>query len=511
MQHTRIIFRLARNNASITAAAVLARKKCAINIPITEICRRNVKRLGSYRYLLSVSKETLGGIYMKKALSLVLISAIIALGLQTSVLAAASTAPANVIVYTSSQVGFSLTLPASWAGQYSVVPSAASVLFLHKESAEQTGGAGGVLFSIIRYDGKLAPGDVVGAGERYLVAQTDAYSYVLADPSDVEYTDASKAGYQALAADIDGIGKTVTAVPVADMTDPTYSAVTKFDENGLTDNHIYTFVNGSVDAAPRDCLLMLNGEFLDASVIVRDGRALVPVSVIRQACGANVLWGYQAGNGGIFPYGSGGGSSNMPLVIEISNADQSVNIKLTVGQTRADVSGKTGTLDTAPVIENNTAYVPLRFVCDSFGKAVGYLPAGRGDGCQNPVKGLAFNPIVWVDDSEKTNDGKPTDATLSWLKAQMDMALTSLKNNLDTLHLNTDLNNPSFSQIANDINNTYYMGNVGRYALYQGPYITLVDVNSKTIYFYTIAHDTGSIWKADMSDPETFILHYFAE
>ncbi|WP_326975107.1 copper amine oxidase N-terminal domain-containing protein [Caproicibacter sp. BJN0012] len=445
---------------------------------------------------------------MKKALSLLLILATTILGPQTMVSAAASPESADEIGYTNSEVRFSLTLPASWAGQYRIISSAASVSFLHRES-EEDGSKTGVLFSIIRYDGKSAAKDVVGAGKRYLAAQTNEYSYVLAYPSGVEYTDTSKAGYQKLAADIDKIGKTV--FPIINTTDPTYKAFSKFDENGLTDNHIYTFADGSVDAAPGDYLLMLNGEFSDAHVIMKNDRALVPVSVIRQTCGADVLWGYQAGNGDIISYGSNNGSSNLPPIIKIHNKDGSMDIKMTVGQTSADVNGKTEALDTPPVIANNTAYVPLRFVCDCFGKVIGSLPAGQDAGDPKSAKSLAFNPIVWVDDSEKTNAAKPTDATLTWLKAQMNQALTSLKKYRGAILEDTGPNDPAFSQIADDINNTYYVGNVGRYALYQGPYPTLVDVNSKTIYFYTVGSGSGwRIWQANMNDPETFMLYYFA-
>lgn len=238
-------------------------------------------------------------------------------------------------------------------------------------------------------------------------------------------------------------------------------------------------------------MLMLNGAFSDADVIVKNGRALVPVSVIQQACGADVLWGHQAGN-----------------IIKIHNANGSIDIKMTVGQTKADVNGKAEALDTPPIMENNTAYVPLRFVCDCFGKVTGYLPAGRDVGDPKSAKSLAFHPVVWVDGYA----AKPTDATLTWLKAQMNQALTSLKSHRSTVLKDTDPNDPAFSQIANDINHTYYVGNVGRYALYQGPYPTLVDVNSKTIYFRTVSSGAGwSIWKADMSDPETFMCWYFAE
>ena len=444
---------------------------------------------------------------MKKALSLLLIFAAIILGPQTIASAAASSTAANGIVYTSSQVGFSLTLPASWKGQYSVIPSDTCVSFLHKESAEQSGRENGELFSIIRYDGKLAAKDVVGAGERYLVAQTDKYSYVLAYPSGVEYSDASMAGYHKLEADIDKIGKTVKTVPLTDRADPTYSAFLKFDGNGLTDHRIYTFANGSVDAAPGDCLLMLNGEFSDADVIIRNNCALVPVSVIPEACGADVIWGYQDENGGIYPYGCDRDTSNMPLMIRIHNEDESIDIKMTVGHATADVNDKTEVLATAPVIENNTAYVPLCFVCDCFGRENGSLLAGRDVNDPKSAKSLAYNSIVWVDDYA----AKPTDETLTWLKAQMDQAFTSLEKNRGTVLKGTDPNDPSFSKLADDINHTYYVGNVGRYALYQGPYPTLVDINSKTIYFKTVSSGSGwSIWKANMTDPETFTRSYFA-
>ena len=443
---------------------------------------------------------------MKKALSLLLIFTTFFFGPQTITSATASSTAANGIVYTNSKVGFSLTLPASWKEQYSVIPSATCVLFLHKESAEQTGRESGVLFSIIRYDGKLAAKDVVGAGEKYLVAQTDEYSYVLAYPSGVEYTDASMAGYHKLEADIDKIGKTVKTVPITDRADPTYRSFLKFNESG-PDHRIYTFANGSVDAAPGDCLLMLNGEFSDADVIIKNNCALVPVSVIPEACGADVIWGYQDVNGGIYPYGCDRDTSNMPLMIRIHNEDESIDIKMTVGHPMAEVNGRTEVLDSPPFIENNTAYVPLRFVCDCFGEENGSLLAGRDVDDPRCAKSLAYHSIVWVDDYA----AKPTDETLIWLKAQMDQAFTSLENNMGTVLKGTSPNDPAFSQLANDINHTYYVGNVGRYALYQGPYPTLVDVNAKTIYFQTVSSGSGwSIWKANMSDPNTFLRNYFA-
>ncbi|XOQ45124.1 MAG: hypothetical protein ACFWTN_11865 [Clostridium sp.] len=304
----------------------------------------------------------------------------------------------------------------------------------------------------------------------------------------------------------------------SNVTDPTYRACSEFDEDGLTDNHIYRFSNGSVTAAPGDYLLMINGEFSDADVIIRNDRALVPVSAIQQVCGAEVLWGYQANNGDISPYDSDNGSSDLPIIIKIHNADKSIDIKMTVGQTKVDVNGKTETLDTPPVLKNNTAYVPLYFVCDCFGKVIGYLRSETGANAWQDSESLAFNPIIWVDDLKKMNAVQPTDATLTWLKAQFNQAMTNLKNNLNTIMNPLDPNDPAYlqlvdsslSRLADDINNTYYVCNIGRYALYQGPYPTLVDVSSKTIYFFKTAPDSCYIQKADMSDPETLMLYYFA-
>jgi hypothetical protein len=298
----------------------------------------------------------------------------------------------------------------------------------------------------------------------------------------------------------------------SNVTDPTYSVCFGMDEDGLTDDRIYTFPNGSVTKAPGDYLLMINGEFSDADVIIRNDRALVPVSAIQQVCGAEALWGYQTNNGDISPYDSDSDSSDLPIIIKIHDADKSIDIKMTVGQTKIDVNGKTETLETPPILENNTAYVPLYFVCDYFGKVIGYLSS------KSNSEGLAFNPIIWVDDLKKMNAVQPTDATLTWLKAQFNQAMTNLKNNLNTIMNPLDPNDPAYlqlvdsslSRLADDINNTYYVCNIGRYALYQGPYPTLVDVSSKTIYFFKTAPDSCYIQKADMSDPETLMLYYFA-
>ena len=285
--------------------------------------------------------------------------------------------------------------------------------------------------------------------------------------------------------------------------DPTYSASGKSDPHGLTGNYIYKFADGEKDAAPGDCLLMINGRFTNADVIIKNNRSFAPVRVVAEAFGATVMWDNESQT--------------------VSIASGSIVISMKIGQPRAIVNVKTVPLDEPPIIINGLTYVPLRFISDYMNKTVGYLPAGQGTGSEylaavsnrEAAKGLAYNPVVWIDDPVKTNVGAPTDQTLPWLKAQMNRGLRNLRNNIDTANngylKGTDPDSPVFTQIENAISNAYYIGNVGRYAMYQGPYATLVDTATESVYFYTIAHELCGIWQADMGDPDTFVPMYFAD
>jgi len=287
------------------------------------------------------------------------------------------------------------------------------------------------------------------------------------------------------------------------ITAPTYQASGKIDDSGLSDHYIYTFADGDKDAAPGDTLLMVNGQFTNARVIIRDNRSLIPIRTATEAFGANVTW------------------DGPTQTVKI--ADGTNSITMTIGKTEATVNGKTVTLEVAPIIDGDRTYVPVRFVSDYLNKSVGYLPAGSSTsseyliavGDKNANKGLAYNPIVWIDGPVNTDNNKTTGETLSWLKGQMEEGLNNLKNNLGTVDDGnlkaTSPNSSAFTQIENAISNAYYIGKIGRYEMFQGPYIALVDPNTDSIYFYTIAHGLGGIWKADMSDSGTFVSMYFAD
>ncbi|MCR8644309.1 copper amine oxidase N-terminal domain-containing protein [Paenibacillus sp. N1-5-1-14] len=281
--------------------------------------------------------------------------------------------------------------------------------------------------------------------------------------------------------------------------DPTYQVRPKTDSNGLTDNKIYSFQKGEKETAPDEVLLMINGEFTDTKVIITSNRSLVPIRTVAEAYGASVQWD----------------ESTQTIRIK----DENNEIVMQIGITVASVNGKTITMDAEPIQDNGRTYVPLRFISICLNKAVGYLPAGKqylhAIADKDVAKGLAPNPIVWIDDPAKMNKSNSTEEILVWLKSQMKQGLNCLKINLDTAHrgslVGKSLDDPTFVQIDKAIDDAYYVGNIGRYEMFEGPYLTLVDPNANIIYFYTTPYLGGVIWKADMNDPDTFVPMYFAD
>jgi hypothetical protein len=116
------------------------------------------------------------------------------------------------IMYANSTLGFYLKLPPSWAGLYCVIEEARSVSFNHVLSNE-TSEEPGLLFSVLRYDGALKEAPA-GAGERYIAAQTDSFTYVLVCPANVQYSVKSAAEYKKMSGEIEAILQTVAVLPI---------------------------------------------------------------------------------------------------------------------------------------------------------------------------------------------------------------------------------------------------------------------------------------------------------
>lgn len=94
----------------------------------------------------------------------------------------------NGTQYNSEALNFSLILPLSWCGRYTVQTTDNTVTFLHKPTYEKYGEDFGMLFYIECIGGKATPAEIEGtAGNRTVIMQTAEYTYILGKPTDVQF------------------------------------------------------------------------------------------------------------------------------------------------------------------------------------------------------------------------------------------------------------------------------------------------------------------------------------
>lgn len=90
---------------------------------------------------------------------------------------------------------------------------------------------------------------------------------------------------------------------------------------------------------------------------IMNGSTLIPMRSIFEKFGATVKW-----------------DKDTHMVTAIKDQTQ---IEVTEGQHEAKKNGQTTSMATSPQLINNTLYVPLRFVSESFGSQVGWLPTAH--------------------------------------------------------------------------------------------------------------------------------------
>lgn len=118
-------------------------------------------------------------------------------------------------------------------------------------------------------------------------------------------------------------------------------------------------VPGELALAAPSAKLFLDGQPLasDVAPTIVNNRTLVPLRVIMESLGANVHWQ----------------SNSEPIVIRKNNME----IQIQVGKAQASVNGQVVNLDVSPVIVQNRAMVPLRFIGESLGAGIWWDPATR--------------------------------------------------------------------------------------------------------------------------------------
>jgi len=275
---------------------------------------------------------------------------------------------------------------------------------------------------------------------------------------------------------------TVSAAAL-DPASPEYSTAPVTDEDGWTNDITYNFPGGTVDTSMQDTLMMVDGEFIPYAVEIRDDRSLVPTRFVTEAFGASVSW------------------DGATQTVNVSNGD--VTAVLTIGKQTAVVTknGATENYDllTPAILIDNYAYVPVRALAEIFGKSVGYEPGGSDF--------MYYNPFVWID--EPQSDWSPD---ISVIQANCTSALNLMKAEA-AAGTSDALAQPNaeqiFAEIQQKIDDMQVTGYIGRYAVVDGPYPILVTQDG-TVYFHYTGFRLGSIYKADFSDPLTFLSDYFA-
>ena len=459
--------------------------------------------------------------FLRYFLTLILLASLIAI--PANVFALASKNPTgnapieDGITYTNGYMGFSITLPKDWKGQYRAHnyyadPSAPYVVFTH--TASEDAGVNGGELTIKRYMAdKTSKDDVIAKGPWRLALCTEDYTYFYMTPTGVEYTAATESGYRELADGVESIIQSMKAVPITLAAGPTYEAVGKTDENGLTDNYIYSFANGQKDAAPGDTILMLNGQLTDANstllfingtliadyeIIIRNGRALAPLGLISKEFGASADWD--------------------GIKREVRITKHRTEIDLTIDSDIAFVNGVETELDCPAILYKDSVYAPLRFVAENLGALVQYSSRLSPEHTYYHDTQMPVSPAntiirdyanILID--EKHNFSGSVTMEEAMIKTRkiclegLDNFFQKLRANLADSNENPDRFNGEYEIIKREINRMLYIGEVSRFYKFTiGPYDILFDRINAKIYF--IIYSSGTIVKeVDINDAGLFM------
>lgn len=103
----------------------------------------------------------------------------------------------------------------------------------------------------------------------------------------------------------------------------------------------------------------LEGKLLDMPVdpVIQGGTTLVPMRSIFESLGATIKWDSKTKT--------------------VTGTKSGTTVKLVIGKKQATTNGKTTQLEVAPKIINGSTMIPLRYVSESLGMYVGWVPLER--------------------------------------------------------------------------------------------------------------------------------------
>ena len=245
--------------------------------------------------------------------------------------------------------------------------------------------------------------------------------------------------------------------------------------------------------------LFINGTLVpDYEVIIREGRALVPVRLISQELGSKVDWDGKA----------------QKVTIE-KGANR---MSLTINDKKAVINGKELLLDCPAVIYKDLTYVPLRFIAETLHGSVVYAKRLEGDytyyyDTQMPVSPadtiIRDFPNIMIDEKEGLEVKISQDQAMEEVKKMCTIGLEnfkwSLKQSLIEAGESPERLDDEFASIEKEINRMIYLGEVSRYHKFTvGPYDILFDKYNQNIFF--VMYSSGIRVKAfDPNDPALFM------
>ncbi|WP_129596098.1 copper amine oxidase N-terminal domain-containing protein [Anaerophilus nitritogenes] len=251
----------------------------------------------------------------------------------------------------------------------------------------------------------------------------------------------------------------------------------------------YVFQNGTkINASPENAqtIIMINGLYQpDIQTINHNNILLVPAKTICETLGFQLNWVEESNN------------------VIIKNNNHTITLK--VKDHVAIVNNEKHTLQSAPILMNNTIYVPLRFICETMGLKVKYYT-------RTEIDLFTWNPVVTIDQEFNASYISEKEAYES-LKRNLTYGYDHFEDNYKTLHQpEKHLLTSALEILRKDIENLRLVQTISRYYVFEGlRYTIYVDKYTGTIYFNVIGISFSQVKKADFNDPRLFEYSYMVD
>ncbi len=189
-------------------------------------------------------------------------------------------------------------------------------------------------------------------------------------------------------------------------------------------------------------LIMVDGDMKGFTGIIKNGTTFVPVRAISELFDKQVLW---------YP--------------ETRQIRIDETILLQVGGNLAKNGDEDVILSYPPFIYNDTTFVPIRFIAESFDKEVGFVPKEK----------WGFdNSLVWIEEKNSMDNGGLTITEIT------DNLQNFIYNNYDSL---VGYNGYSLFNLRK-VENIEYVGQLGRYAVFNSDVPIMVDAVKGDYYIF---------------------------